>query len=442
MASPVRPEAAAPRTALDVATAIDHPADVAQPGESRHTHFPCFDGLRAIAAGAVLLHHAGFATGFNTSHRFGEFLAHGDSGVAVFFLISGFLLYRPFVGRHLAERPAMSTDRFWWRRALRIFPGYWVALIGIFVLFGFGKGSLSTPGDFFTYFGLTQIYDTTRYFHGVNQAWTLATEISFYAFLPIYALAVRAVARRFPLHKIRVEVLGLVSLVVVCVVWRLAWFTYDPFWHRYGPGQPARTGPAPFASLATQYWLPSHFDLFALGMGLALVSVLVVNHRDRVPSIGRVADWIGAVPWLWWGLAAAVYTLASYGVGLPRNLVTLTGGQFFVRQALYGLTAFLLLLPAVFGDQDRGLVRRFLRWTPVAYFGLVSYGVYLWHQAWLGYVRETWLGQSEFSGSIVTIVVIATACTLVTASLSYYLVERPVLRFKDHPPWRRRAAPA
>jgi peptidoglycan/LPS O-acetylase OafA/YrhL len=335
----------APHTSIE--TAIDHPADVAQPGESRHAHFPCFDGLRAIAAGAVLLHHAGFITGYSINRRFGEFLAHGDSGVSVFFLISGFLLYRPFVARHLAERAPMSMDRFWWRRGLRIFPGYWVALIGIYVLFGFVKGSLSTPGDFFTYFGLAQIYDTTRYFHGVNQAWTLATEVSFYLFLPLYALAIRGVARRFPARKIRVEVLGLVSLVVICVAWRLAWFAYDPFWIRYAPGQPRPTGPAPFASLATQYWLPSHLDLFALGMGLALMSVLVVNHRERLPSLGRVADRIGSVPWLWWGLAAVSFFVVSTSVGLPRNLFTLTGRQFFVRQALYGATAFFLLLPAV-----------------------------------------------------------------------------------------------
>jgi peptidoglycan/LPS O-acetylase OafA/YrhL len=94
----------------------------------------------------------------------------------------------------------------------------------------------------------------------------------------------------------------------------------------------------------------------------------------------------------------------------------------------------------VFGNQDQSLVRRFLRWTPVAYFGLVSYGVYLWHQAWLGYVRETWLGKPEFSGSITVLVVIATACSVVTATGSYYLVERPMLRFKDRPPWRRRSA--
>ena len=417
--------------------ATEHPADATQPGQSAHAHFPCFDGLRAIAAIAVLVHHAGFATGYSGSGRFGQLSAHGDAGVSIFFLISGFLLYRPFVNAHLSGRTPTSADRFWWRRALRIFPGYWIAVITIYLVFGFGKGTLNSPGDFFAYFGLTQIYDTTRFFSGVNQAWSLATEVSFYLFIPLYAMAIRRIARRWPMKRVRIEVYGLITLVVVCVVWRLAWFIYDPYWQRYGAGS-APTKTAPFAGLATQYWLPSHFDLFALGMGLALLSVWVARQH----TVPRVIERIGRVPELWWALAAATYVFVSAGVGLPRNLVVLTGTEYFIRQTLYGLTGLFLLIPAVFGDQQRGLVRRFLRWAPIAYIGLVSYGVYLWHQAWLGYAREDWLGYKDlFQGPIVAVMAIAMAYALLTATASYYLVERPVLRFKDRPPWRRRMSP-
>jgi peptidoglycan/LPS O-acetylase OafA/YrhL len=63
----------------------------------------------------------------------------------------------------------------------------------------------------------------------------------------------------------------------------------------------------------------------------------------------------------------------------------------------------------------------------------------LWHQAWLGQAREEWLGyKTLFHGPIITVLVIAFAFTLLTATASYYLIERPVLRFKDRPPWRRR----
>jgi peptidoglycan/LPS O-acetylase OafA/YrhL len=411
----------------------EHPADTSQPGRGGRAHFPCFDGLRAIAACAVLLHHAGFATGYSVTGRFGAYLAHGDSGVAVFFLISGFLLYRPFVVAHLDGRTPTAADRFLWRRALRIIPGYWVALVGIYVIFGFGQGTLHSFSDFFAYFGLAQIYDTTRFFHGVNQAWSLATEISFYLFLPLYAWIIRRVAARRTERRVRVEVFGLVLLVVICVVWRLAWFSYDPFWHRYLAHRHS-TSTAPFSALATQYWLPTHFDLFALGMGLAVLSAWVARRGSAPRLVARV----GQRPALCWTLAAVTYWVVCTRVGLPRTLVPLTGTQLFVRQALYGLTAGFLLLPAIFGGQRQGLVRRFLCWGPVAYVGLVSYGIYLWHQAWIGQVREDWLGQPVlFHGPIVPVIVIAFTFTMLTATASYYVVERPALRLKDQPPWRR-----
>ncbi len=414
--------------AVRSAPARDHPADLNQPDPEHHRHFSGFDGLRALAAGAVVLHHTGFQTGYGINGRFGELLAHGDAGVSIFFLISGFLIYRPFVERHLSGRVSPAVGAFWWRRGLRIFPGYWVALIGIYLVFGFGRGGFNTAGDFVTYFGLTQIYDTTRYFYGVNQAWSLATEISFYLFLPLYAFVIRTIARRQPKRKMRVEAYGLMALVAVCVGWRLAWWAYDPFWVRYGAGLPRPQGPAPFSALATQYWLPNNLDLFAMGMLLALVSAWVA-HRGSTP---RFIHWVAQVPWLWWSLAAATYWFSSMNAGLPRNLVPLTGSQYFLRQFLYGLMAFFLLLPAVFGESGRGWIRRFLVWTPIAYVGLISYGIYLWHQAVIGYVRENWLGQTvEFQGSFFPVIVIAGSLTIGIATLSYYLVERPVLRGKN-----------
>ena len=89
--------------------------------------FPCFDGLRAIAALAVFtshmfgeLHHEGTFTApnwiLNALSRLGLF------GVAVFFVISGFLLYRPFAIAALDGRPGPAWLPFWKRRFFRIFP--------------------------------------------------------------------------------------------------------------------------------------------------------------------------------------------------------------------------------------------------------------------------------------------------------------------------------
>jgi peptidoglycan/LPS O-acetylase OafA/YrhL len=433
------PETGAPVPADPAEGRIDHPADTHQPASRGHAHFPAFDGLRAIAAGAVLLHHAGFQTGYGPNRRFGQLLAHGDAGVSIFFLISGFLLYRPFIAAHLDERKPTSADRFWWRRVLRIFPAYWVAVIVIYVAFGFAQGALHGARDVFTYFGLFQIYDPRRFFNGINQAWSLSTEISFYLFIPVYAWAIRKVAHRLAgrVSKLRVEVIGLVVLYLTSVVWRVGWFLYDPYWQRYDVNHPQNLFPAPHAALATQYWLPSFLDLFAMGMGLALVSAWVVK-RGVVP---RLVAAIGRHPGLCWLAAACTYGIVCFAVGLPRDLTPLTGKQAMVRQLLYGLTALFLLLPAVFGPQDRGLVRKFLRWGPVAYLGLISYGVYIWHEAWIAEVFK-WFGYTVFDAPIIPVVLFGSALTILTASASYYIVERPVLRFKDRPPWRRRRTPA
>ena len=76
--------------------------------------FPCFDGLRALAALAVLMTHVSFAGGANAPNLFGAFFARMDGGVAVFFVLSGVLIYRPFAAcpppRHAGTgRPAATS---------------------------------------------------------------------------------------------------------------------------------------------------------------------------------------------------------------------------------------------------------------------------------------------------------------------------------------------
>ena len=72
------------------------------PGNPR---FPLFDGLRAIAAGSILVTHVAAITSFNRLNALGAYTARLNMGVAFFFVISGFLLYRPFLAARFAGRP-------------------------------------------------------------------------------------------------------------------------------------------------------------------------------------------------------------------------------------------------------------------------------------------------------------------------------------------------
>jgi peptidoglycan/LPS O-acetylase OafA/YrhL len=158
-------------------------------------------------------------------------------------------------------------------------------------------------------------------------------------------------------------------------------------------------------------------------------------------------EWVGRASWLWWLLAGVCLWAVAMRLGLPRNPLpqnTPIGWKAHSQQILQALFAGFACLPAVFGPQDRGLVRRFLRWRPVAYTGLVSYGVYLWHEGWL-HKWITWTNSPDLGDLLANrqgisrwtyplILGLTVLASIATATVSYYLVERPVLQLKDRVP--------
>src|SRR5687768_15093619 len=92
------------------------------------------DGYRAIAATAVLATHVGFLTGSSVDGPLAPMLSRLDVGVAIFFVLSGYLLYRPFLAAALDRRPGPSLRSYLWRRALRIVPLYAVVVISAWLL--------------------------------------------------------------------------------------------------------------------------------------------------------------------------------------------------------------------------------------------------------------------------------------------------------------------
>ena len=96
-----------------------------------HLRFPLFDSLRALAAIAILIVHVSLFTVFTNGSEytyFGGFVAHLDVGVPFFFLLSAFLLYRPFIAVRFEERDRPAFSGYAWRRFLRIAPAFWAVL--------------------------------------------------------------------------------------------------------------------------------------------------------------------------------------------------------------------------------------------------------------------------------------------------------------------------
>jgi peptidoglycan/LPS O-acetylase OafA/YrhL len=139
------------------------------------------------------------------------------------------------------------------------------------------------------------------------------------------------------------------------------------------------------------------------------------------------------MPWVSWGLALVTFWGVSHiGISIAP-LHGDTPAEGVAEQFLYGLFAFFLLAPAVFGPQHRGGIRRVLAWKPVALLGVVSYGLYLWHQSWATLFLR-WTGD-QFKLPFWQMFLPILALGVVSATLSYVIVERPILNLKNRLGW-------
>jgi peptidoglycan/LPS O-acetylase OafA/YrhL len=389
---------------------------------TRGFKFPAFDGLRAIAALSVAITHSAFISGFNLRNdTWGPYTARADVGVAVFFVISGFLLYRPFVLARFRQADAPATLPYFQRRFLRIFPAFWLVFTLVLFVPALHGLTFEMPsfGGLVAHYTLTHIYFQQHVLGPVQQSWTLATELSFYVFLPVWAFAMRRLGNGR--RQVATELAGLLLLYAISVAFRLWLFDHRP------------------ARLNGMYntWLPARIDLFALGMLLAVGSAwLQAGNRTELRALRH---WL--FPWVCWAVAIASFWFLSVGFGLndPNHrgpTANFSHAQQMWLQFFWGMTGFFLVAPAVFGPQDQGRIRRALNNRVLLWLGLISYGIYLWHEA----VIDWYLNLTDavaFRSSFGRMTLFMLVFTILFSAISYYVVERPALRLKRHDPWSR-----
>jgi peptidoglycan/LPS O-acetylase OafA/YrhL len=180
--------------------------------------------------------------------------------------------------------------------------------------------------------------------------------------------------------------------------------------------------------------LPAYLDHFALGMGLAVLSVWL-ERREGLPAVLRPLD---RFPGLGWAVAAVAFWAVATQIGTTgRFFEPYSNLQYMERHLLYGLVALGLIVPAVVGDQTRGVVRRILANRVLLYLGLISYGIYLYGGAatvqldrW-GLPRELLASWQSRLPAYLVVAATALVFTTLIASISWFVLERPILRFKD-----------
>lgn len=376
----------------------------------RAQRFPALDGVRALAALAVVCTHVGFDTGRSLQpDLLGPLLSRGDFGVTVFFLLSGFLLYRPFALHAFGTAPRPAVGDFLRRRALRIFPAVWLMTA---ITLAFITPYAVHRTDWIHYLLLIQTYDHHDYDPNLTQLWTLSVEVSFYALLPVLAALVGG-PWRGPDRVLRRQFVLLATLTAVAIAFNVL---------------QSKTALTHTQSLL---WLPAYLDWFAAGMGLAVLSAVPADTAVARAVRDKLDTW-AANPGTCWLIAATLFLLTTLPLGIPRNLAPATFWQWTVEHYLYLGSAFFIMLPFVLGtggSAARALGSRF-----ASVMANVSYSVYLWHVPLMLWIQRS-MGYTEFKGHFVPLLVLTLLATLTVASASWYLVERPILRYGTRP-WR------
>jgi peptidoglycan/LPS O-acetylase OafA/YrhL len=367
------------------------------------------DGLRAVAALSVLCFHT-WLYGFEDpsavvrTSLFDKAMFEMRLGLVFFFVLSGYLLYRAFARAALTGDGRVDVRRYARRRVARIVPAYWVATVGAIALLWGARG---TPGvrlpavsdlPLFAVFGQNYSLDTIMRLNPVT--WTLCVEAAFYVLLPLLGWAAW---RLGPRARGRQAVL-VGALIPLGLVWNV--LVHDGGWNI-------------LASKA----LPAYLPYFAFGMLLALWSE-GRREREARPSGSRASALLVVA-----GFAIVGADAYWHATAAPRAV---NSWLAVLADIPAGLGFALVVAAVVVGG---GGATRWMSVRPLAWVGLVSYGVYMWHVPLLLFARS--IGVFPHSYAVRLAVILGPV--LLAAAASWYLVERPAIAWAARPRASRRA---
>lgn len=344
---------------------------------------PALDGLRAIAILGVLLTHIWATPGFRI---LGKLVHAGWAGVDLFFVLSGFLITGVLL--HSREEDSRYYLNFYGRRALRIWPVFYLVMFVVFVLWP-SSALLKEPREHWPYYVLfasnVAIAMSGKWVLLTDITWSLAIEEQFYFFWP----------------------------TVVKHAQRLAWICVGiivgaPLLRAVAHGH--------LSSTAIHVLTPFRIDEFAEG---GLICVVMRKQLLTAEQLRRIG--IALV-----GIAGPMF--------LVNSALTDDTSWYFdvINYSVIGAACSGLLLLAIYSRRVEAILTR----PVLLHIGMVSYGMYLYH--WIVQIVVSKLFELmhiHFSSAFRMSTVMFVSVTLVTvavATVSYRYLEKPILRLKKH----------
>lgn len=346
-------------------------------------YIPGYDGLRALSILMVLTAHLGWLDGMYTDAYLPKriaFLINGNTGVNIFFTLSGFLITRML----LAEREktgSIHLKHFFIRRGLRLLPPLLLFLVAAAILMFFDAIQVSWVGILFSVFYLYNFIPDRFYTGELGHLWSLAVEEQFYLFWPF---AIRWSTRR----KV---VVSATFLLIACIIAQYALPLVSIVWNQK-------------PHLLTDMFHVGRWFLPAIGpiMIGSLACLLVRSDKNQE-----------AAPHASFLLLSAIL----YASPLLMPDVLLDYSKYLQAMGIVLLLLWLL-------RNQHSVVTRVLEWSPLAYLGRISFGVYIYHGLFLRTGPGGEMVVQQFPYNLIL--------TLITAVVSYELVEKRVLRLKEH----------
>ncbi|MCW2558750.1 MAG: oatA 2 [Mycobacterium sp.] len=399
--------------------------DPASPPRRKRVRIIGLDGVRGLLCLMIAITHV-------TTHYSPKTAATWQTGLfgfslVYFFVLSGFLLFLPYVRNLVDERAKMPdvTD-YLVHRLARIIPCYLVIFLFVNYVLQIayvqnpaiqplgtddGTGMITDPGMLISNLTLTQTYFPAYIQTGINPSWSLTLEYAFYASLPLlgfllFKLRKRSTRNPFVLAAVApliLLVIGFVGRSLTPLVYANS-STTDFILLNWGPN---------WSAVFAKSFL-TNADNFALGM-LAAIVFVALEHGALREQIAKRVRMLSAV--------------AILPVFLVSGVLLVVANQYATMGVSVVAALMILVIIAPLGRGQKTKLAVWLDARPIRYVGEVSLSAYLWHFPMLLLLGRLGLMAGDTLPGMLRNIVLLLTCTILAATVTYYGIEKPAMNY-------------